>query len=88
MKYKDYEFTLDFICSICIKKANGERKFISGYLCRIYSKNDYYHEKVLDEFYITPRGIHVEGEYDEVEQAIKHIDDKYYIKEEQNEVEC
>ena len=77
MKYKRYEITIDFIRSICRKRRNGEREFISGYMCRVFDKRDYFHEHLLDEFYITNDEISFNEDYDEVSKVIEYMDEKY-----------
>ena len=77
MKYKGFEFTLDFVDTICSKDSNGNRKFICGFFCRIFDAKDLMHEKVLDEFYLTSNTV---GEpYWEVRETMSYID-KHFIE--------
>jgi hypothetical protein len=77
MKYKKYEITIDHINSICKRANNGERRFVGGYLCRVFDKDDYFHEHLLDEFYITSDEISYDEDYDEVSKVIEYMDEKY-----------
>ena len=88
MKYKRYEITIDFIQSICRKKRNGEREFISGYMCRVYDKDDYFHEKLLDEFYITYDEISFDENYSEISKVIEYMENKYCERSDENDSEC
>ena len=77
MRYKNYEITIDYISSICKRTKNGERRFVGGYLCRVFDKDDYFHEHLLDEFHITNDEISYNEYYAEVSKIIEYMDKNY-----------
>ncbi len=77
MKYRRFDFTTDFVETICTLDKDGNRKYVCGYLCRVYHHEDIMHEKPLAEFYLRSSEAKSIEPYWEIRAVMDYINKNY-----------